>query len=79
MSAHFLDMLQGLTTLKLFGRSKEQTETIAEISERFGRTTMQVLRTAFQTSLALEWAAVAATALVAGRRQPPHDGWAVAF
>jgi ABC-type transport system involved in cytochrome bd biosynthesis fused ATPase/permease subunit len=36
MSAHFLDMLQGLTTLKLFGRSKEQTETIAEISERFG-------------------------------------------
>ncbi|HEX3272610.1 MAG TPA: thiol reductant ABC exporter subunit CydD [Ktedonobacterales bacterium] len=65
MSAHFLDMLQGLTTLKLFGRSKEQTETIAEISERFGRTTMQVLRTAFQTSLALEWASVAATALVA--------------
>jgi ATP-binding cassette subfamily C protein CydD len=65
MSAHFLDMLQGLTTLKLFGRSKEQTEIIAEISERFGRTTMQVLRTAFQTSLALEWAAVAATALVA--------------
>jgi ATP-binding cassette subfamily C protein CydD len=65
MSAHFLDMLQGLTTLRLFGRSKEQTETIAEISERFGRTTMQVLRTAFQTALALEWAAVAATALVA--------------
>jgi ATP-binding cassette subfamily C protein CydD len=65
MSAHFLDMLQGLTTLKLFGRSKEQIETIAEISERFGRTTMQVLRTAFQTSLALEWASVAATALVA--------------
>jgi ATP-binding cassette subfamily C protein CydD len=65
MSAHFLDMLQGLTTLKLFGRSKEQTETIAEISARFGRTTMETLRTAFQTSLALEWASVAATALVA--------------
>jgi ATP-binding cassette, subfamily C, bacterial CydD len=65
MSAHFLDMLQGLPTLKMFGRSKEQAETIAEISERFGRTTMQVLRTAFQTSLALEWASVAATALVA--------------
>jgi len=65
MSAHFLDMLQGLPTLKIFGRSKEQAETIAEISERFGKTTMQVLRTAFQTSLALEWASVAATALVA--------------
>jgi ATP-binding cassette subfamily C protein CydD len=65
MSAHFLDTLQGLTTLKLFGRSKEQTGTIAEISARFGRTTMETLRTAFQTSLALEWASVAATALVA--------------
>jgi ATP-binding cassette subfamily C protein CydD len=65
MSAHFLDMLQGLTTLKLFGRSKEQTENIAEISERFGKTTMETLRTAFQTSLALEWSSVAATALVA--------------
>jgi ATP-binding cassette subfamily C protein CydD len=65
MSAHFLDMLQGLPTLKLFGRSNEQRATIAEISERFAKTTMQVLRTAFQTSLALEWASVAATALVA--------------
>jgi ATP-binding cassette subfamily C protein CydD len=65
MSARFLDMLQGLTTLKLFGRSKDQAETIGEISRHYGKTTMQVLRTAFQTSLALEWASVAATALVA--------------
>jgi thiol reductant ABC exporter CydD subunit len=65
MSAHFLDVLQGLPTLKLFGRSKEQAETIEEISRHFGDTTMGVLRTAFQTSLVLEWAAVAGTALVA--------------
>ncbi|KAA3662016.1 MAG: thiol reductant ABC exporter subunit CydD, partial [Calditrichaeota bacterium] len=32
MSAHFLDVLQGLTTLKLFGRSKEQIKTISGIS-----------------------------------------------
>jgi thiol reductant ABC exporter CydD subunit len=65
MSAHFLDMLQGLPTLKMFGRSKEQVETIDEISRQFGDTTMGVLRTAFQTSLVLEWAAVAGTAFVA--------------
>lgn len=65
MSAHFLDMLQGLPTLKMFGRSKEQGETIAEISRHYGNTTMDVLRTAFQTSLVMEWAATAATAFVA--------------
>jgi ATP-binding cassette, subfamily C, bacterial CydD len=65
MSAHFLDVLRGLETLKLFGRSKEQAANIERISVRFGATTMDVLRTAFQTSLVLEWAATAATALVA--------------
>jgi ATP-binding cassette, subfamily C, bacterial CydD len=65
LSAHFLDMLQGLPTLKLFGRSREQAANIEEISRRYGQTTMDVLRTAFQTSLVMEWAATAATALVA--------------
>ena len=63
MSAHFMDMLQGLTTLKMFGRSKEQTTTIETISRHYGTATMDVLRTAFQTSLVLEWGATAATAL----------------
>lgn len=65
MSAHFLDMLQGLPTLKMFGRSKEQAQTVETISNHFGNSTMDVLRTAFQTSLVLEWGATAATALVA--------------
>lgn len=65
MSAFFLDMLQGLATLKLFGRSREQADTIETISRQYGNTTMEVLRTAFQTSLVLEWGATAATALVA--------------
>lgn len=65
MSAHFLDTLQGLPTLKMFGRSKEQADTIEDISRHFGETTMEVLRVTFQTSLVLEWAAVAATAFVA--------------
>jgi ATP-binding cassette subfamily C protein CydD len=65
MSAFFLDILQGIATLKMFGRSREQATNIKEISRRYGNTTMEVLRTAFQTSLVMEWAATAATALVA--------------
>jgi ATP-binding cassette subfamily C protein CydD len=65
MSAHFLDVLRGLTTLKLFGRSAEQADTIAEVGRAYGSSTMDVLRTAFQTTLVLEWGATAATALVA--------------
>jgi ATP-binding cassette, subfamily C, bacterial CydD len=65
MSAFFLDMLQGLPTLKMFGRSQEQVHNIREISRQYGSTTMEVLRTAFQTSLVMEWSATAATALVA--------------
>jgi ATP-binding cassette, subfamily C, bacterial CydD len=65
MSAHFLDVLRGLTTLKLFGRSAEQADTIAAVGRRYGSATMEVLRTAFQTTLVLEWGATAATALIA--------------
>jgi ABC-type transport system involved in cytochrome bd biosynthesis fused ATPase/permease subunit len=64
-SAYFLDVLRGLPTLKLFGRSREQAETIEVVGRRNADTTMDVLRTAFQTTLVLEWGATAATALVA--------------
>lgn len=65
MSAFYLDILQGLTTLKLFGRSREQAANIEQISRHYGTTTLKVLATAFQSSLAMEWAATAATAMVA--------------
>ena len=65
MSAFFLDMLQGLASLKMFGRSREQIDNIREVSQHYGNTTMEVLRTAFQTSLVLEWGGTIATALVA--------------
>ena len=65
LSAFFLDMLQGIATLKLFGRGAEQVDTIRDMSRRYGDTTMEVLRTAFQTSLVLEWGGAVAVALVA--------------
>jgi ATP-binding cassette, subfamily C, bacterial CydD len=65
MSAHFLDMLQGLPTLKLFGQSQAQAAGIEQIGERYGRSTMDVLRVAFQSSLVLDLAATMGVALVA--------------
>jgi ATP-binding cassette, subfamily C, bacterial CydD len=65
MSAHFLDVLQGLTTLKLFGRSHVQEETIGRVSDSFRETTMHVLRVAFLSSLVLQMGATLSTALVA--------------
>ncbi len=65
MSAHFLDVLQGLTTLKLFGRSQRQTKIIARISDDYRRATMRVLRVAFLSALVLELVATVSTAVVA--------------
>jgi ATP-binding cassette subfamily C protein CydD len=65
MSAHFLDVLQGLTTLKLLGRSRDQIGTIARISERFRQTTLGVLRVAFLSALVMEMVATISTAVVA--------------
>ncbi len=65
LSAHFLDVLQGLTTLKTFGRSREQVAVIASISDQFGRTTLGVLRVAFLSALVLEMLATISTAIVA--------------
>jgi len=65
MSAHFLDVLQGLTTLKLFGRAKDQAQVIAQISDRFRDTTLGVLRVAFLSALVQEMVATLSTAIVA--------------
>ena len=65
MSAYFVDMLRGIATLKAFGRSAEQVGTMRTISRQFGETTLEVLRSAFQTGLVLDWAGAVAMALVA--------------
>ena len=65
MSAYFVDMLRGIATLKAFGRSAEQVDTMRTISRQFGETTLEVLRSAFQTGLVLDWAGAVAMALVA--------------
>jgi ATP-binding cassette subfamily C protein CydCD len=65
MSAYFLDVLQGLTTLKIFGRAHAHARLIASISEQYRQTTMGVLRITFLSALALELLATLSTAIVA--------------
>lgn len=65
LSAHFLDVLQGMTTLKLFGRTKMQQQTIQRVSERYGSTTMGVLRIAFLSSLVMELGSTISNAIIA--------------
>ena len=65
MSAHFLDMIQGLTTLKLFNASKREAQAISLISDDYRKATMKVLRVAFLSSLALEFLATVSIAMVA--------------
>jgi ATP-binding cassette, subfamily C, bacterial CydD len=65
MSAHFLDTLQGLKTLKLFGWSRKEADIIFQISERYRLATMGILKIAFTSSLALELIATISTAIVA--------------
>lgn len=65
LSAHFLDSLQGLTTLKMFGRSKAHARSIAQTSARFRDVTLSVLRVTFLSALTLELIATISTAVVA--------------
>jgi ATP-binding cassette subfamily C protein CydCD len=65
LSAHFLDSLQGLTTLKMFGQSKPHAKNIEKVSEQFRDATMQVLRITFLSALALELLTTISTAVIA--------------
>jgi thiol reductant ABC exporter CydD subunit len=65
LAGHFLDVVAGLTTLKVFGRARAQAAAIAEIAERYRTTAMSTLRVTFLSSLILELVATIAVALVA--------------
>lgn len=65
LSGHFLDVVAGLPTLKVFGRAKAQAESIRTITSQYRRATMRTLRIAFLSSFALELLATLSVALVA--------------
>ncbi|MGA5495426.1 thiol reductant ABC exporter subunit CydD [Streptomyces cinereoruber] len=65
LSGHFLDVVAGLPTLKIFGRAKAQAESIRAITSEYRQATMRTLRIAFLSSFALELLATLSVALVA--------------
>lgn len=65
LSAHFVDLLSGLPTLRAFGRESHGRREVAEATEGLGRATMSTLRVAFLSALSLEFLAGIGTGLVA--------------
>lgn len=65
LGAHLYDVLAGLGTLRLFGRSREQAEVVRRMSRAFAEQTMAVLKVAFLSAFVLELTATLATAMVA--------------
>ncbi|MEI8633465.1 ABC transporter transmembrane domain-containing protein [Vibrio sp. PP-XX7] len=65
MGAHFFDMIEGLTTLKLFNAAQREARFIGQIAEDYRLQTMKVLRVAFLSSMVLEFFAAISIAMVA--------------
>ncbi|MEW2083887.1 thiol reductant ABC exporter subunit CydD [Streptomyces sp. NPDC005283] len=65
LSGHFLDVVAGLPTLKVFGRAKAQAESIRTITSEYRKATLRTLRIAFLSSFALELLSTLSVALVA--------------
>nr|WP_155073590.1 thiol reductant ABC exporter subunit CydD [Streptomyces taklimakanensis] len=65
LSGHFLDVVAGLPTLKVFGRAKAQAEKIRAITADYRRATLRTLRIAFLSSFVLELLSTISVALVA--------------
>ncbi len=65
LAGQFLDVVEGLPTLKVFGRAKAQSRAIAAVTDRYRTTTLATLKLTFLSSLILELLATISVALVA--------------
>lgn len=65
MSSHFLDVMEGLPTLKLLRQSATQAKIIARLSREWQSSTMSVLRIAFLSAFFLEFIMTISTAIIA--------------
>jgi ATP-binding cassette subfamily C protein CydD len=65
LSSGFLDVVGGLSTLKIFGRQNRQADHIATLTNSYRERTMKVLRLSFLSGFALEFIASIAVAIVA--------------
>lgn len=65
LSAHFLDVVRGLETLRAYRRERVQEAVLSDVGEQYRRETMATLRIAFMSALVLELCAMLGIALVA--------------
>jgi len=65
LAGHFLDVVAGLPTLKVFGRAKAQIGAVGAVTDQYRLATMSTLRITFLSSLILELVATLSVALVA--------------
>lgn len=65
LSQGFLEVVQGLSTLTIFGRQHRQSARIERVTDDYRVRTMRVLRVSFLSSFALELAASLSVAVVA--------------
>ena len=65
LSGAFLDVVEGLATLKIFGRESRQIARIARETDQYRSRTMQVLRVTFLSGFVLDLAGTFSIALVA--------------
>lgn len=65
LANHFLDVVDGLTTLRVFGRARAQQQAVEAVTHEYRRATMGVLRVAFVSSFVLELFTSLSVAIVA--------------
>ncbi|UTT52497.1 thiol reductant ABC exporter subunit CydD [Microbacterium maritypicum] len=65
LAARFADAVQGLSTLRLFGRDRGAADRIEVTADEYRRETMKVLRFSFLSGFAMELLASIAVALIA--------------
>ncbi len=65
MSGRFLDVLQGLSTVRMFNAAARETRQIQEASDQYRALTLSVLRVAFLSSFMLELISAVSIAIVA--------------
>ncbi|BDZ50946.1 hypothetical protein GCM10025867_31870 [Frondihabitans sucicola] len=65
LASSFLDAVNGLSTLKVFGRERRQIRRIGALTDDYRSSTMKVLQVSFLSGFALEMAASLSVALVA--------------
>lgn len=65
LAARFADTVQGLSTLKVFGRQHRAAASIERVTDDYRRETMRVLRVSFLSGFALEFLASISVAIVA--------------